>query len=195
MTKPRKLWSQLAPSTKARYKRYGVSPQTYNAGKISHEFRQTIFGKGRESFEVARAKQYGLDQIVTNYSKLRKSEREAMATAFLQGHTQRTRPIEYGSRGEFKIAERNLDQYLRDEDNNPIMVDTRETLKRANIEYENPNIGLPIENPKFGQTLINEDIVNAKLTLDEWFYRIGHGDMTREDWALFREAYRSSFTK
>jgi len=155
MAKPRKLWSQLAPATKARYTRYGVTPQRYNAGKISPEFRKTIMGKGAESFAVTRARQAGLDQIVHNFNQLPKLERERMADLWLKGRTERIRPMTPGPNNTF--------------------------------ELEPLGVG--------GKPLLNKDIVYAQMDLDDWFDKIGAGEMTEEDWQAFRSAYNASFTK
>lgn len=166
MAKPKKLWSQLAPSTKARYKRYNVSPQQYNAGKISSAFRQTIMGKGGESFAVARAKQAGLDQVLTNFNRLPKKEREQMADLWLKGRTQANRPIIYGDRGAFTV----------------------EAVDTETMHGNKPN-------KHYGHPLLNTDIVHAQMTLDDWWQRIGADEMTDDDWKAFKLAYNANFTK
>lgn len=153
--KAKRLWSTLAPSTKAKYKRYGVTPQRYNAGKISREFRKTIMGHGAESFAVQRAKQAGLDQIIPDFGSLPKRDRERMADIYLKGRTERIRPMTVGPRNTFEL----------------------EALD-AN-----------------GRPLLNKDIMNAQMDLDEWWDKIGHGEMTDEDWKAFKLAYNASFTK
>ena len=160
MAKPKRLWSQLAPSTKARYKRYGVSPQQYNAGKISTAFRQTIMGKGGDSFTVERAKQAGLDKIVSDFNQLPKKQREQMADLWIKGRTQPNKPILYKGGGAFELEQ----------------VDTS-------------------PGKHYGHPLMNTDIIDAQFTLDDWFDRIGRGDMTDEDWKAFKLAYNASFTK
>jgi hypothetical protein len=158
----KRLWSSLAPSTKARYKRYGVSPQQYNAGKISAGFRQTIMGKGGDSFAVQRAKQAALDKVVPDFNKLPKKQREQMADLWLKGRTEPIRPITYGPGGTFAVEP----------------VDTSPDNERH-----------------YGKPLINVDIVEAQMTLDDWFHKIGADEMTDDDWKAFKLAYNASFTR
>lgn len=164
MTKPKRLWSQLAPSTKARYQRYGVTPQKYNAGKISSGFRQTIFGKGGDSFAVQRAKQAGLDKILHEFDALPKKQREQMADLWLKGRTAKNKPAFFHGDGSFELE----------------ATDTS---------------GSPDENPHYGKPLLNTDIVQAQMTMDDWWQRIGADEMSDEDWAAFKLAYTASFTK
>lgn len=59
----KKLWSQLAPTTKARYKRHGITPNMYNNPKRRTENRDlfaTAQGKAPLSYAAQRAKQLGL---------------------------------------------------------------------------------------------------------------------------------------
>lgn len=162
----KRLWSSLAPSTKARYKRYGVTPQQYNAGKISAGFRQTIMGKGGDSFAVQRAKQAGLDKIVAEFDRLPKKQREQMSDLWLKGRTAKNKPLIYGDRGAFTVEQ----------------VDTEF------MRGEKPN-------QHYGHPLMNTDIIDAQMTLDDWFHKIGHDEMTDEDWKAFKLAYNASFTK
>lgn len=59
----KKLWSQLAPTTKARYKRHGITAHMYNNPKRRTENRDlfaTAQGKAPLSYAAQRAKQLGL---------------------------------------------------------------------------------------------------------------------------------------
>lgn len=105
MAKPRRLWSTLAESTKKRYRRYGVTPQQYNAGKISTEFRKTIRGHGGESFAVQRAKQAGLDRVVAGFDQMPKRQKERMAELWLKGRATRNRPLLPGENNTFELEE------------------------------------------------------------------------------------------
>jgi hypothetical protein len=172
MAKPKRLWSELAPSTKARYRRYNVTPQQYNAGKISTGFRQTIFGKGGDSFAVQRAKQAGLDKILHEFDALPKSQREQMADLWLKGRTAKNKPMHYLGNGAFE-------------------------LEATDMEYSKglTDSGDTIVNQHYGKPLLNTDIVNAQMTMDDWWQRIGADEMTDEDWEAFKLAYNASFTK
>ena len=55
MAKPRKLWRFLKPSTKTRYRRAGIHPNTYNAGKVSTEQRKAARGHARTPETPAQA--------------------------------------------------------------------------------------------------------------------------------------------
>lgn len=91
MAKPRKLWSQLADSTKKRYKRNGVTPQQYNAGKIAPDVRAKIYGKQPVSWAMRRAEQTGLKTILKragidrDFARLPKAERERIADLYTAG--------------------------------------------------------------------------------------------------------------
>ena len=91
MAKPRKLWSQLADSTKKRYKRNGVTPQQYNAGKIAPDVRAKIYGKQPVSWAMRRANQNGLDSILKRagidreFKRLPKAERERIVDTYNAG--------------------------------------------------------------------------------------------------------------
>ena len=151
----KRLWSTLSTGTKARYKRYGVSPQQYNAGKISPEFRKTITGHGGESFAVQRAKQAGLEQIVPGFSTRSKREKEKAAEAYLLGNTHKNRPLIPGPNGTFELEQLDVN----------------------------------------GKPLLNKDIMTAKMDFQDWLDKIGHGDMSGEDYKALKAAYTASFTK
>ena len=90
MAKPRKLWSQLADSTKKRYKRNGVTPQQYNAGKIDRTVRERVYGK-TQSLTTLIAREAGMETILKRagiydaYKRLPKAERKAISAQYVEG--------------------------------------------------------------------------------------------------------------
>ena len=103
MAKPRKLWSQLADSTKKKYKRKGITPQQYNAGKVTREQRDSIYGRNRYWMSFAIAKQQGLDTvlkragILDDYKRLPVAKRRDIANKYREGLIQgRGKPMKPG---------------------------------------------------------------------------------------------------
>lgn len=75
MPASRRLWSSLATSTKARYRRAGITPQKYNSGKIPTDLRRRARGHAQTPERPSRAytakgrRQYQ-DYVARNERKL-----------------------------------------------------------------------------------------------------------------------------
>lgn len=82
----KKLWSQLAPSTKARYKRNGITPAMYNSPtkrKDNADLFKTAQGKAPQSYLVQRAKDLGIQNEIPNYFGLPRKEQDKLADKWL----------------------------------------------------------------------------------------------------------------
>lgn len=77
----RKLWSQLSDSTKKRYKRVGITPQSYNAGKVDPELKR--IAQGKSSFTIARAKQQGMR--IPGFQSMGIADKRRLADAYRNG--------------------------------------------------------------------------------------------------------------
>jgi hypothetical protein len=158
----KRLWSSLKPSTKARYKRNGVTPQMYNSPKKRAENRdlfRTAQGHAPQSYAVQRAKTHGLEYMVKDFDKLSPKVQRKLADAYNNGPMKVNTPIRPTERGGFEFAPR---------DDNP-------------------------DSHHFGETRAFDDTVLSRFRLFEMFDEIGKGDMTEEDWKVYRSLYSNHF--
>ena len=88
----KKLWSQLAPSTKARYKRNGITPQMYNSPRLREENKdlfRTAQGHAPESYMVQRARELGARDVNPEFNLLPRAQKEKFADQFLYAQESR----------------------------------------------------------------------------------------------------------
>src|ERR1043166_5008457 len=78
----KRLWSTLAPSTKAKYKRHGVTPQMYNSVRLRKEnagLFKTAQGKAPESYLMQRARELGAREAFPEFNMLPRAEKAKKA--------------------------------------------------------------------------------------------------------------------
>lgn len=96
----KKLWSQLADSTKKRYRRHGVTPAIYNSPvkrKENAALLQTAMGKAPKSYAQQRAESLGLKELVPHWNTLPRAEQRKATDLYLQGLFTRNRGTIPGS--------------------------------------------------------------------------------------------------
>lgn len=84
--KKHRLWSSLAPSTKAKYKRNGVTAAMYNSPtkrRDNADLFKTAQGKAPQSYMVQRAKELGIQNEIPNFFALPRKEQDRAATKWL----------------------------------------------------------------------------------------------------------------
>jgi hypothetical protein len=82
----KRLWSSLAPSTKARYKRNGITAAMYNSPtkrKDNADLFKTAMGKAPQSYLVQRAKELGIQKEIPNFFGLSRKEQDRAANNWL----------------------------------------------------------------------------------------------------------------
>lgn len=102
MAKPKKKWSKLTPRYKDKLSRLGVSPNTYNAGKVDSEVLK--IAQGKSSLSILRAKQQGLSKIIPDFDKLDRADRARLSQAYSEGLISRREPLT-GNRNRFGLPE------------------------------------------------------------------------------------------
>ena len=178
----KRLWSSLAPTTKARYKRSGITPAMYNNPKRREENKdlfRTAQGKAPQSYTVQRAKQLGIDKEIPKFFSLPRKEQEKLTDMYsgeLASRAERRRIIDkaksFGIDGVSpfdKMTE--TDQLLSAELWNRVM-DTK--------------------NPRTGHLFSRDDYEIAKLQFLGFLDENGYDDSI-EDWQFFKEIYKNSF--
>lgn len=79
MAAKKRLWSSLAPSTKARYKRNGITAAMYNSPtkrKDNADLFKTAMGKAPQSYAVQRAKELGIQNEIPNFYGLTRAQQD-----------------------------------------------------------------------------------------------------------------------
>jgi hypothetical protein len=159
----RKKWSELAESTKKKYRRNNISPQQYNSPKFRREnaeaLRNAARGRAPKSYAVQRAESFGLNMMVRDFDKLSTKVQRQLADAYMQGPMKVNAPIRATGHGGFEFAPR---------DNDPA-------------------------SHHFGETRAFDDTVMNRFRLFELFDEIGKGDMSEEDWRVYRALYNNHF--
>lgn len=159
-----KKWSQLSDSTKRRYKRHGVTPQQYNAGKLTPERKQEIYGKRKTSWAIDIAKQRGLESQFKNnpeaFDKLTVAQKGKLADEFNKGYVSPLSPIE--------------------DDGTLTPVDTKRFLD-TNNRFPNKHYGMPLR---------TEAQFNAVMDFEEFMSDL-FGEDWEFDWEAFRDYYKT----
>ena len=160
----KRLWSTLAPSTRARYKRNGVTPQMYNSPRLRKEnsalFKQAQ-GRRPESYRVGLARAYGVDQAAPGFDKLPRKVQEAMADAYMDGILQKNVPFRRSG--------------------NSTVLDWAPMHTDATGAFT----GVP---------MAFDDTVMSRFRLEELLDELGKsGGLSAEDWVTFKALYNNHF--
>ena len=182
MAAKKRLWSSLAPTTKARYKRNGITPAMYNnptKRKENVDLFRSAQGKAPQSYTVQRAKQLGISDAIPKFYSLPRKDQERLTDMYsgeLASRAERQRIIkrakDYGIDGVIPFGSMNsTDQMLSAELWNRVM-DTKDN--------------------KTGHLTSRDDYEFAKLQFLGFLDDRGLDDSI-EDWQFFKELYKSSF--
>jgi hypothetical protein len=175
----KKLWSQLADSTKKRYKRAGVTAAMYNSPKKRKEnvdlFR-TAMGHAPMSYTAQRAKQLGIDEVIPKFYSLPRKQQDYLADTWsgeLRDRPERIkRARNYGIDGVIPF----------------------DSLSKADQQIS-ADLWLNVMHTKDAQTghlSSRDDYERARLQFLGWLDSIGLEDDI-ENWKMFKELYKSSF--
>jgi len=183
MAAKKKLWSQLAPTTKARYKRAGITPHMYNSPqkrKDNADLFRTAMGKAPQSYAAQRAKELGVGDFVPHFDTLPRKEQNRLTEMYsgeLANRAERQRVIgkakKYGIDGVIPFDRLNDSQQM--------------------ISSELWNNVMDTKSGVTGHLTSRDDYEFAKLQFLGYLDENGFDDGI-EDWQFFRELYRTSFS-
>ena len=159
----RRLWSSLSKRTQAKYKRNNISPQQYNSVK----FRASNPDVFRNASRGRAPKSYSVQRA------------EAMGLGYM---------VHDFDKLTTKVQRQLADAYMNGpmQKNAPIRATTGGGFEFAPID-DDP------DSHHFGETRAFDDTVMSRFRLFEMFDEIGKGDMTAEDWKIYRSLYSNHF--